>query len=237
MKLYPKLKLALLVVTLLFFYSLRAFAQYPGMNKVYSDMGRQDAQQHMDMMMRMNALRGANNVYNEKHSFIVTMLDSSKKEIYSKIYVDTVAKKMFLLYVDQSLKKTDTNRVRKIYPSQTINIARSLIPPGTNAVRQNVVAPRPIYYIGKPSDSCWMFKVISGPINAYSYLSEDGQEFSPSTIVGIQLNNGPIINFTEGNLKQIIGQDDVDALQIVQNGNYLRAIKRYNSDMKKTAKK
>ena len=213
-------------------------AQYPGMSAVRAQQNRQFVNQQMNTMLQMNGLWGANGVYNEKHTFIITMLDSSKKETYSKIYMDTVVKKMYLLLVDKNLKRSDTNRVRKIYPSQTLSIARNLIPPSTNAVRQSVIPKSPVYYTGKPSDSCWMFKIISGSINAFSYLSEeDNNVFDPSTIVGVQLNDGPIVKCSMDNLKEMIGQTDVDALQILLNGNYFRAINKYNRDNKKSEKK
>lgn len=87
------------------------------------------------------------------------------------------------------------------------------------------------------TDSCWMFKIASGQINAYSYLSEEsGPNFSNWTIIGIQLNNGPIIKYSEENLVQMVGQD-ADALTKIKDKDYLQAIKKYNRNAEKAAKK
>ena len=82
-----------------------------------------------------------------------------------------------------------------------------------------------------------MFKVISGSINVYSLLSEqEGKMFNPKSIVGIQLNNGPIVQYNEENLRVMIG-DDLDAIESIQWENYLKAIKIYNRNTEKTTKK
>lgn len=91
-------------------------------------------------------------------------------------------------------------------------------------------------YTGVAKDSCWMFKAISGAISAYSLLSEkDELYFDPSTIVGIQLNDGEIVKFNETNLKAMVG-NDIDALENIQRKNYLKAISKYNRNVEKTEK-
>jgi hypothetical protein len=82
-----------------------------------------------------------------------------------------------------------------------------------------------------------MFKIISGPITAYSYLSEEnGPTFNSWTIIGIQQNDGQIIKYNVENLKQIVGQNS-DALEDIENKNYIRAIKEFNRKAKKESKK
>jgi len=189
------------------------------------------------MMMQMSSLNRGYADYNISYTFVVTMKDGTKKEVDSKIYNDTIVKKNYLLLVDKSFKRSDTNRYKKIYPAQTISIARNVAAPG-DVIHKNAVQPPPVYFKGMPSDSCWMFKVVAGPISAYSYLSEqeDDQVFNPYAVVAIQLNDGPLMPLTDENLKQMVGQD-INALEDIQKKNYFRAIKKYNKDVEKAAKK
>jgi len=171
---------------------------------------------------------------NQEYTFLVTMRNGSKKEVKSRIYVDAYAHKSYLLFVDQSLSKADTNREQVIYPEQTIEIARNLTSP---SAEKNANTLPPHYYAGIAKDSCWMFKFISGPINAYSLLSDpEGKMFNPKSIVAIQLNNGPIVQYNEENLRVMVG-DDLDAIESIQWKNYLQAIKRYNRNSGKINKK
>ncbi|MFI5138503.1 MAG: hypothetical protein ACHQIM_11820 [Sphingobacteriales bacterium] len=187
-------------------------------------------QMNMQMQMQMHMLGVMSTGW--EYNFLVMMRDSTKKEIKSAIYTDTTTKKHFIVLVDKKYKKTDTNRYKKIYPSQTLNLTCVLKP-------KNDEDGTPGRYLpGKPTDTCWMFKAISGPISAYSYTIEnDASRIDTSTIVGIQFNNGPIVKFNEDNLKQMVGQDDINALEDIAKKNYLRAIKKYNRDIEKATKK
>jgi hypothetical protein len=94
----------------------------------------------------------------------------------------------------------------------------------------------PTFVPGIVKDSCWMFKAITGEITAYSDVcEEDGQNFDRSSIVAIQLKDGPIVKYNEGNLKEMVGQD-INALEAIQNKNLYKAIKKYNRDKEKEAK-
>ncbi|WP_121810440.1 hypothetical protein [Mucilaginibacter kameinonensis] len=167
---------------------------------------------------------------NPEYNFLVTMLNGTKKEVKSRIYVDDYAHKSYLVYIDQSLSKADTNREQIIYPEQTIEIARDITPSLTKKSSQ--IAAVSNYYKGIAKDSCWMFRFISGPISAYSLLSEpDGKMFNPKSIVAIQLNNGSIVQYNEENLREMVG-DDPDAIESIQWKNYLQAIRRYNRNHK-----
>ncbi|MFS2186322.1 hypothetical protein ACCC92_06580 [Mucilaginibacter sp. Mucisp84] len=176
-----------------------------------------------------------NSTNNPEYTFLVTMLNGSKKEVKSRIYVDAYIHKSYLVFIDQSLSKADTNREQTIYPEQTIEIARNIASSSTK--KSAGVSSAPIYYAGIAKDSCWMFKFISGPINAYSLLSDpEGKMFNPKSIVAIQLNNGPIVQYNEENLRVMVG-DDLDAIESIQWKNYLQAIKRYNRNSGKINKK
>lgn len=171
---------------------------------------------------------------NPEYTFLVTMLNGTKKEVKSRIYVDAYAHKSYLLFINQSLSKADTNREQVIYPEQTIEIARNVTPPSTK--KQAEIFSASNYYAGIAKDSCWMFKFINGHINAYSLLSEpEGKMFNPKTIIAIQLNNGPIVQYNEENLRAMVG-DDLDAIESIQWKNYLQAIKRYNRNAERAKK-
>ena len=160
--------------------------------------------------------------YNYKYDFVVTMKDGSKKTVKSKIYSDNKALKTYLLFEDKKLPKSDSNRMQKIYSSQTLSIERDL---GNLDVGEGTMK-------GLATDSCWMFKVISGPLNAYSFLSlqDDGQTFNPSSLVGVQKgDNGPIVPLDTKNMAQLVDMRD-DILEYIKNGQYYKAIKKYNGD-------
>jgi hypothetical protein len=104
-----------------------------------------------------------------------------------------------LYYIDKKLLKTDpSHAAHYIYPNQTICITRVFVNENNDSVK--------VY--GAAMDSCWMFKTIKGRINAYSYLSEVGQDFDVYTIVGIQLGfDNPVQNFNDRNLQKMIADD------------------------------
>jgi hypothetical protein len=170
---------------------------------------------------------------NPKGVYKVTFKDSSVKEVFSIMYVDPKSHKNYLVFVDRNFPKSDTiHRNQKIYPDQTLYIA-------TN---RDIQSDKEIY--GIPNDSCWMFPVIGGRLTVYArsmnYLKPvsgfvDSNELYEATIIGIQINDGPILPFTEDNLKNMVGQN-AKALELISEKKYFRAIKRYNSDAEKEAK-
>lgn len=208
-------------------------AQYPGMAAFRAQQNKQFVNGQMNMMMQMNmmALNNNANLINSKYSYIVTFKDSSQRVVLSKIFFDTTTKKTYLLLVDRSFSKNDmAHREQKIYTDQTINIAR---------IAGSAYMKNQVFITGIASDSCWMFKVIKGTINVYSYLSESeggGGGFDPGTIVAIQLKDGPIVKSNEENLKQMV-KGDVDALEDVNKKKLYKAIKKYNRDKENETQK
>jgi hypothetical protein len=212
-----------------------SFAQFPGMGAVRAQQNAQfigqQMQTHMQVqMMQVLNMHGVTSTQKE-YNFIVTLRDSTTLTLNSAIYIDSVSKKRFIVLVDKQYKKSDSNRYKKIYPSQTRGLVCVVKP-------KNAEFDQPGFYLpGKLTDSCWMFKAITGEITAYSDVcEEDGVNFDRSTIVGIQLKDGPIVKYNEDNLKQMVGQD-INALEAIQNKNYYKAIKKYNRDQEKEAKK
>lgn len=180
-----------------------------------------------DLDIQRNILMSDNsNSVNFKYDYLVTMKDNAQLIVRSKIYADTARHKTYLIFVDKKYNRTDTNRNRKIYVSQTLSIARMT---GSGGLEKK-------WYTGMATDSCWMFKAISGNINAYSTFSENGLGLIPPPLMAIQRGEGPIIKLTAGNLKPMVGQD-IAALKNIQKGNYYKAIERYNHDAEVAAKK
>lgn len=180
------------------------------------------------MTAQANMTNFFSSVSNKKHNFVVMMMDGTKRTVKSHIYHDKALKKTYLLFINKRYKRSDSNRYQKIYPSQTIYIGRDVSADVNTGTGQ---AP---YIIGNATDSCWMFKVISGPINAYSCLSEmEGEEyFAPGSIVAIQLNDGDVVPYNQKNLRQMVANDP-KALRAIENQNYFRAIEKYNKDIEK----
>lgn len=235
MKHIYKILHAFLPFLLFFISSSNSSAQYPGMNKVYSNIASQNARQQMDMMNNMNM----NRMWNWRQgagkgaTYHVIFKDSSVKEVVSYMYTDTESHKCFLVFVDKKFPKSDTShRNRKIYSDETLYIS-------TTKDYANIET------YGVPNDSCWMFKVISGPLTVYAkslnYLVPadnfgNENELDLSSIIAIQLNDGPIVKYTTDNLKQMVGQYP-DALNCVEKKKYYRAVKKYNRHAEKDEKK
>ena len=167
---------------------------------------------------------------NPKGVYQVTFKDSTVKEVFSMMHVDPISHKNYLVFIDRNFSKSDSiHRNQKIYPDQTIYIS-------TN---RDIQSDKPIY--GIPNDSCWMFPVIGGRLTVYArsmnYLKPvsgfvDSNELYESNITGIQLNDGPILEYNADNLKNMI-EKNAKALELISDRKYFRAIRKYNKDSEK----
>jgi hypothetical protein len=155
--------------------------------------------------------------------------------VVSLLYADTLSHKSFLLFVNKKVPKSDSlHRYQKVYSDQTLYISTI----------SNSDSGQETY--GVPTDSCWMFKVIDGSITVYAksldylnttvvmFIAEN--EFAPSAIVGIQLNDGPIEKYSRENLIKMVGQD-ADALEYINKKKYYKAVRKFNKNAEKTPKK
>lgn len=218
-----------LVGTILIFLSLQLFAQPRGMtmNQVYNQLNKQDMNMRLQRQLQMMNMPGVTGGAIE-FDFQIMMLDSTKKEVKSAIYTDAITYKRFIVWIDKRFKRSDTNRYKKIFPSQTLSLNHIISAPDDDNPGKSDPA--------KITDSCWMFKELSGAINLYTDMAYNysGGGFQ-DTYVGIQLNNGSILPFNEANLKNMVGQN-AKALELIADKKYLKAIKRYNSDNEKVDK-
>lgn len=82
--------------------------------------------------------------------------------------------------------------------------------------------------VGIPADSCWLFKVVKGPITGYSNLAEEGYSY----VIAIQVTpKGPIVPFTLDNLKAMIGPtDDKELKKMLDKKWTLKALKYVNDN-------
>ncbi|MBS1529042.1 MAG: hypothetical protein JSU01_01940 [Bacteroidetes bacterium] len=228
MRITFRTSLAFPIAILFTFLSLQSFAQPRGMtmNQVYSQVNKEWINQRLQQMqMDMMNMLHTGIATQQEFDFIVTMHDSTTKQVNSALFTDSVTKKHFIVWVDKSFKKSDTNRYKKIFPSQTQSLT---------CVLAAKTDDDPGHYVpGIITDSCWMFRTLTGPINVYTFdaCSPTGG-FDDGAIVGIQLKDGPIVAYTEENLKAMVN-DDLEALQLILEKKYVRAIKKFNRDIQK----
>lgn len=137
-----------------------------------------------------------------KYEFSVVLKNGEEKKIKSKIHLaDSV----------HSLTYKENGEKKKLLPTETQEIYRY-----TNTGKK---------IAGVPTDSCWLFKVLEGKINGYSFLSEE----SSSYLSAFQNGDGEILPLTKNNLLPIVG-DDPKRVKWVEKGNFAKAILDYNKE-------
>lgn len=177
------------------------------------------------MWMQMMNMRGVNASGGECE-FLVIFKDSTKLKVTSAMYRDSATKKRFVIFIDKKYGKKDTNRYKKIYPSQTLSIKDNSY--GGNRANADMFGK------GVPNDTCWTFKVMDGPITVYSYLSMNGLmgTFDNTSITGLQSNNGPVVAYSDDKLKQMLSSDSTASVYFQKKKVY-KAVKKFNSDAEK----
>lgn len=202
----------LLVILVIFLSSNLSFAQRgapPGFNAMFS---RMQMNMNMQMIMNMNMNRFYGSANNQKYKFKILMKDSTTKEVKSKIHMDTTLHKSYLTYEDKTIKDKRL-REQRIYSNQTLRITRDDY--GTDVT-------------GMANDSCWLFKVVSGKINAYSPLSEK-YDIDSFYLRAYQLGDGPVLKMDSASLAPIFAKSP-KALKAFKKKDYLKAINKYNND-------
>jgi hypothetical protein len=169
----------------------------------YSKMSSKDV---MDRDMENGSwIYRLQNLKNNKYMFKVLMKNRSFKMVRSKIYADSIKNMTYLL----SDEPNESGEKQRIYCNQTISITRD----GT----QNE---------GMALDSCWIFRIANGKINAYSFLSDaDG----PYSICAIQYDRFGLEKFTREALEPLV-KNDTKAYKAFLKKEYLKAIEKYNQD-------
>jgi hypothetical protein len=152
-----------------------------------------------------------------RHKFKIVFTDGTDTIVYSTIHADTPS--YYLLLENKSVKKKDSARFRKIYPSQTKYIVR--------LDRYNVSRDKfeDIVSEGLTTDSCWLFKDIDGKVSAYTPLAED--DVDDGFLRYIQKDKGPLIEINKQNLKEMLEANE-KATDQAERGKFAKAIKTYN---------
>jgi hypothetical protein len=150
---------------------------------------------------------------NPKYTFTVLLKDSTEKVVSSRIHLDKSTQKYYLLYENKYLKKSDSARKQKIYADETLNISR-------------LVTIDKIKVVGVATDSCWLFKVLSGKINAYSEYAEI-TGIDATYVTAIQTVGGQIEPLIPERLESLISADE-KAHKAFKRKQYYDAILRFN---------
>ncbi|HEY5405853.1 MAG TPA: hypothetical protein VIJ92_02150 [Ginsengibacter sp.] len=143
------------------------------------------------------------------HKFSVVRKTGVDTIVIGKIVKDSF--NYYLLSENKSVKKTDSSRFIKIFPNKTKSIIRE------DRGDHN--------FLGIANDSCWLFKTIEGPINAYTDLAEDIIE--DSHLLYVQKDSGILITLNEENLDSLV-LPVKRAGTLVKNKKYTKAILNYN---------
>jgi hypothetical protein len=144
-------------------------------------------------------------------NFKVTRLNDSVEFVRSKIYVDTVLNQTYLIKVNRKIKKNMPSRNTKIYVNETKKIATELFGGG---VINGVI-----------TDSCWLFKIISGKISAYSPIPN--LNLQTDYLNAFRVADGNIQKFDPKELEKVIA-DNPKAKKAFDKKNYYKAINIYN---------
>lgn len=113
-----------------------------------------------------------------------------------------------------TVRNLNGNPIRAIKPGDTKFVSRKL--PGGGSMK------------GIPADSCWLFKVISGKVNAYSNVPVWTQEM----IVAFQFEDGIISVINSQNLLEAMPRTDKNLLRFIRKGKWADAINYYNKYLK-----
>ena len=101
---------------------------------------------------------------------------------------------------------------------------KTVFPSGTKQIYRLTAEGKML--TGQPADSCWLFKSVSGKINAYSHLAEEGYTY----IIAIQNGDGaPIVPLTRKNLEAMIGTPhEPRIMKLIEKGKLAKALEMYN---------
>lgn len=78
---------------------------------------------------------------------------------------------------------------------------------------------------GIPADSCWLFKIVKGPINAYSPFAE-----KDAHLIAIQKEGGPIVPLNKENLFELVGTTDPKINKLIEKEDFQKAITTFNKN-------
>ncbi|GAB2534710.1 hypothetical protein [Rufibacter soli] len=154
----------------------------PNMGAVNAAIGQAHMQQMMQMnfnaMMQMSMRHRSASLSNPRNLYQIMFKDSTVKETRTQIKFDK-DNRSYIEIEDEAAEKNSPNRLKRIYPSETYSIRRK----GPGGALSTA---------GLPADSCWLFKLVAGEINGYSFLPAP-YEVHSGYFKFIQKGNGPLL--------------------------------------------
>ena len=135
-----------------------------------------------------------------KYEFTVVLKNDEKLTFKSKINLNDSI---------HSLTYKNDGQKRKILPQETSEVFRFT----TDGER----------ITGIPIDSCWLFRVVEGRINGYSFLATEGAEY----LTAFQVGDGEILPLTKENLMPVV-MDDPKRVKWVEKGKLRKALVDFN---------
>lgn len=155
---------------------------------------------------------------NNKYAYTITMKDGSKKTVYSKMYTDDDGDmpRAYLLSVNKELDRSDSNRSRKIYASQTKQVIR--FDELTNERLEGI-----------PTDSCWLFPIFTGRLTIYSAFAEKDDIENPTRFKALQVAGGPVEPYSEERAAEVMKNNE-KAIKALKRKNFKGAFYTYNND-------
>lgn len=137
-------------------------------------------------------------------------------------YMFTVVLKSDSVFIVKA--RIDVSEKQHVLPVKTGEGKRDIFPDNTKQIYRETSTGKKI--VGLPADSCWLFKAVTGKINAYSHLAETGYSY----IIAIQDGDQePIIPFTRKNLEAMVGTpEDPKVLSLIEKGKLVKALEMYN---------
>ena len=152
----------------------------------------------------------ANKEISKKHTFQVWMKDSTLMTVEGKIEVDSVS--YYLSWTDRSVKKSDSGRIKKIYPGQTRCIA---------VVDENGSTQ----FLGPAAEDSWLFPVIEGRLTVYAPYAENN--LPDVFFLFVRNGEGPLNEMTMDYLADLM-QGNAKAFGLLKKGKMRKAIERFN---------
>lgn len=143
--------------------------------------------------------------------YSVLLKDSSQMRVLSKIYLDSTGH-TYLLYTTKPSANSNILIDKKLYCYSTSSITRL-------ESREKPAIE------GKATDSCWLFKVLEGKMNIYSFVPDLNTNIF--YMKALQIGNGTIEAFNEQKLRELMTGNS-GALSALNKKNFYRAILRYN---------
>ncbi len=141
-----------------------------------------------------------------KHKFYAEMIDG--RQLMANTWIDmtdSVAK----LVIDN---KTDSIVIRPVDTKMIVTMLYR-----TNERMEGI-----------PADSCWLFKIVKGPINGYSPFAE-----KDAYLIAIQKEDGPIVPLNKKNLVELVGTTDPKINKLIEKDDFQKAITTFNKNVVK----